>query len=267
MKLAGLLLAIVFLVPCIAAQTNCEEGSGPLTSGTPPAITLDEIIQKFAANEARFKQAQTHYAFTEDLTIQTLGSAASRRGGTPSVTGEYRLTEDVTYDAQGKRIENVSFAPQSSLRDVTLTPEDMADIRAIAGPVLTPDDLPQYDIHYLGQQRLDELDTYAFEVAPKHAKKDHRLFEGHIWVETRDFVIVKTCGKHVPDQRDKKQENLSPRFVVYREQIDGQYWFPTYARADDILPFATGAVHIREIVKCTHYKRVDAVESPAKHPK
>jgi hypothetical protein len=45
--------------------------------------------------------------------------------------------------------------------------------------------------------------------------------------------------------------------VTYREQVDGQYWFPTYTRADDILHFRDGGgdVHIRETLKYTNYKR------------
>jgi hypothetical protein len=46
--------------------------------------------------------------------------------------------------------------------------------------------------------------------------------------------------------------------VTYREQIDGQYWFPTYTRADDDLHFKSGDVHIREIIKYTNYKRFGA---------
>jgi hypothetical protein len=256
MKHVGLLLASVLLVPYLAAQTNCEEGSGPLTSGTPAAIAPAEIIQKFAANEARFKQAQINYVFTQDLTVQTLGSTSGfGRGGTPPVTGEYRLVADVTFDRQGRRLEHVTYAPSSSLRAAILTREDFDDIRTLSGFTLTPDDLAQYDIHYKGQQRVDQLDTYAFEVAPKHAKKDVRLFEGHIWVDSRDFAIVKTCGKRVPDRHDKNQENVSPKYVVYREQFDGQYWFPTYARADDILHFTRSTAHIKETVKYQYKPR------------
>ena len=57
-------------------------------------------------------------------------------------------------------------------------------------------------------------------------------------MDNHDFQIVKTCGRNVPDTHAKKkneQENLTPKFVTYREQIDGQYWFPTYTRADDTL--------------------------------
>jgi len=52
------------------------------------------------------------------------------------------------------------------------------------------------------------------------------------------------------------QEEVSPTFVTYRELIDGQYWFPTYARSDDDLQFAySDTVHIREVIKYQSYKR------------
>jgi hypothetical protein len=59
----------------------------------------------------------------------------------------------------------------------------------------------------------------------------------------------------VPDIRKRNEENLTPKFVTYRQQVDGQYWFPTYTRADDVLHFSSGDVQIREIVKYTNYKR------------
>ncbi len=34
---------------------------------------------------------------------------------------------------------------------------------------------------------------------------------------------------------------------------DGKYWFTTYARADEILHFPTGGVHIREL-EYSNYK-------------
>src|SRR5438105_4907797 len=76
--------------------------------------------------------------------------------------------------------------------------------------------------------------------------------------EARDLVIVKTCGKTRGDEIGgswgKNSANLTPTFVTYREQIDGKYWFTTYARADEFLHFPTGGVHIREVVKYSDYK-------------
>ena len=48
------------------------------------------------------------------------------------------------------------------------------------------------------------------------------------------------------------------QFETYRENIDGQYWFPTYTRADDVLRFPGQNVRIREIVTYKKYKRFKA---------
>ncbi|HEY1939701.1 MAG TPA: hypothetical protein VGJ33_17355 [Candidatus Angelobacter sp.] len=246
-------MPIVFLLFPFAllAETNCESGNGPLNTAQPQSISVPDLIQKFAAKEAVFKEARNHYTYTQEVTVQTL------EGDT--VDGEFKETTDVLYDDEGKRIENVTYAPMNTLTRVMMTKEDFDDFRNHLPFVLTTEDLPQYNILYAGQQHVDEIDTYVFDVAPKKVDKDKeggpRFFQGRIWVDNRDFQIVKTCGKNVPDIHKKDKENLSPKFVTYREQVDGQYWFPTYTRADDELHFKSGDVHIREILKYTNYKR------------
>jgi outer membrane lipoprotein-sorting protein len=244
-------LAIFVLLSPLAltAQTNCEAGNGPLNTAQPQSVGVQDLIQKFAGQEAVFREARNHYTYTQEITVQTL------EGDT--VDGEFKETTDVLYDDQGKRIENVTFAPMNTLTRVMLTKEDFDDFRNHLPFVLTTEDLPQYTILYAGQQHVDELETYVFDVAPKKVDKDGgpRFFQGRIWVDNRDFQIVKTCGKNVPDTHKKNQENLSPKFVTYREQVDGQYWFPTFTRADDDLHFKGGDVHIRETLKYSRYKR------------
>ncbi len=241
---------LVFLLPlALAAETNCEDGNGPLNPAAPQGINVQDLIQKFAGRESVFKDARNHYTYTQEITVQTLDG--------DTVDGEFKETTDVLYDDKGNREEKVTYAPQSTLSRVQMTREDFDDFRNRLPFVLTTQDLGGYNILYAGQQRVDELDTYVFDVAPKKVEKNGgpRFFQGRIWVDNRDFQIVKTCGKNVPDIRKHDQENLTPKFVTYREQVDGQYWFPTYTRADDVLQFSNGPVQIREIVKYTNYKR------------
>jgi hypothetical protein len=248
-----LIPALLLTPAALLADTNCEEGTGPLNTAQPQGVTPQEIIQKFAAREEIFRQARNNYVYTQDITVQELDGT--------TVTGEFRLVQDITYDDKGVRQENVTYAPQSSLRQLSLSREDYEDFRTKMAFIMTTTDLPQYNLLYVGQQRQDEIDAYVFDIAPKTIVKGERYFQGRIWVDNRDFQIVKSCGKTVPEAiantKKKKniQENLSPKFVTYREQIDGQYWFPTYIRADDTLHFRNNDVHMREIIKLTNYKR------------
>jgi len=253
--LRAIFASILLLAPAaLLAQTNCEEGAGPLNTAPPQGITTQEIIQQFAAKEELFREARNNYAYTQDITVQTLD------GNT--VDGEYRLVQDITYNDKGERIENVTFAPQSTLVRVSLAREDFDDIRRLMAFVLTTSEVGKYNLLYVGQQQQDEIQTYVFDVAPKTLEKGQRYFQGRIWVDQRDKMIVKNCGKSVPEttvanSKKKKnvEENLTPKFVTYREQIDGQFWFPTYIRADDTLHFQNQDVHIREVIKLTNYKR------------
>lgn len=249
-----MVVSFVLVVPgCLFAETNCEEGSLPLNTAQPKGLTPQEIIEKFAARETVFVQARNNYTYTQDITVQELEGS--------TVTGEYRLVQDITYDDKGGRLENVTFAPQSSLHQLGLTRDDFEDFRYKMAFIMATSDLPHYNLLYVGQQHVDEIDTYVFDTAPKTIEKGQRYFQGRIWVDQKDMQIVKSCGKTVPQtianskKRKSGDENLSPKFVAYREQIDGQYWFPTYIRADDTLHFSSVDVQMREIIKLTNYKR------------
>ncbi len=53
------------------------------------------------------------------------------------------------------------------LTRVMMSPADFSDIEERLPFVLTTEDAPQYDITYLGKQRIDEIDTWVFDIKPK----------------------------------------------------------------------------------------------------
>lgn len=252
------LLAFTLLACGLAALPALAQ-EGPLEN-TPPKDTVEEIIQRFAAKETEFAKAREQYTYRQDVKVQTVDGE--------TVDGEYREVFDVIFDDKGKRIENVVFAPQSSLQKIYMSQEDFADIRHRLPFVLTTEELPDYNILYVGQQQEDELHCYVFDIAPKKIEPKKRYFQGRVWVDDHDYQIVKTYGKTVPDlcngrpcnevKKRGDEENLFPKFTTWRTQIDGQYWFPAYTKADDELHFKLEDVHIKEIVKYEDYKRFGA---------
>ena len=238
---------------CALAAFPAAAQEGPLENTPPKNTTPEEIIKRFAAKEKEFKLARDQYTYRQDVKVMTMD------GDTPK--GEYHEVFDVLFDDKGKRLENVVFAPQSTLEQGGLSMDqgDFEDIRHRLPFVLTTDEVPEYNILYVGQQQEDELHCYVFDIAPKEIVGKKRYFQGRIWVDDNDFQIVKTYGKGVPDITDSKkrgkEEHLYPKFTTWRQQIDGLYWFPTFTRAEDELHFKTGDIHIVEIVKYEDYKR------------
>ena len=234
--------------PAPASAPHQTTTESPLSTD-PPKIPPDQIIQKFAARELDFKKERDNYTYTQTVVVQTIDDYS----GQPD--GEYRLVTDIVFNPQGKRSEHDTFAPASSLQRIMLDEQDKEDLERVQPFVLTTDELPKYDVKYVGQQQLDELSTYVFDVAPKKIEKNQRYFQSRIWVEQQDMGIVKTDGKAVPDIRKRGSEHLYPRFETFRENIEGKYWFPTYTHADDTLQFSGGGIHMRMTVRYENYKR------------
>src|SRR5262249_10930061 len=148
--------------------------------------------------------------------------------------------------------------PVSTLNEITLTPQDMQDLREVQPFVLTTSEIPKYYIRYLGKEKLDEIDCYAFAVKPKKLEPGARYFSGIVWVDDRDLQIVKSYGRGI-GQLKKSEDNQFPKFETFREQIDGKYWFPTYTIANDTLHFQSGQdVRIRQTVRYEDYKQFKA---------
>jgi hypothetical protein len=230
-------------------------GFSTLDPTPPSSLTAQQIIQKFAARETEFDLARQNYVFRQSVKVQTISDDNNRPDG------EYQQITDITFNKDSKREERVVFAPQNTLERVMMSPADFQDIEHRLPFVLTTADLPQYDVTYLGRQKVDELDTYVFSAGPKVMVKGKRYFQGKVWVDQQDFQIVLVNGKSVPDDKRKGHEDLSPPFTTYYEQIDGKYWFPTYTKAEGNLHFAAADysagqdVHLRTIVKYSDYKR------------
>lgn len=258
--IAGLLLT---LQPLAAAQKSkkdkdkdqevsqtgaqCAPGTGEAAAvaAKPTSISTDDVIRQFAQHESDFKVARDNYTYSQEVLVEDL--APNR--------GEYRLDSDIVFTPQGRRYQKDTYAPVPTLQDFTLSPEDSKDLENIQPFVLTTEDLPKYDVQFSGQEKLDELNTYRFCVGPKRIEKNQRYFQGTAWVDGRDLAVVKTDGKAVPDILKGDNQNIFPRFVTYRENIEGAFWFPTYTHADDTLHFRTGDVRMRMTVRYKNYKR------------
>jgi len=231
-----------------AQQSRPSDQSTSSISSDSPSVPVDQIIQHFAEREEEFKRERDNYTYTQTFVVQTIDFS-----GQPD--GEYRMTSDIIFSTTGKRYDKVTYAPPSTLQRVSLSEQDFADLQNVQPFVLTTNELPKYDITYVGRQRIDELTTYVFEVKPKKIEKNQRYFQGRIWVDDKDLEIVKTYGKAVPDILKHNEENFFPRFETYRENIEGHYWFPTYTHADDVLHFSSGDIRIRMTVRYKDYKR------------
>ena len=209
---------------------------------------MEQIIKRLSERESEFKLERSNYTYTQSFAIQTIDDD-------DRPDGEYRMTSEIVFTPDGKRFERITAAPQPTLQRIMLSEQDLDDVRNVQPFVLTSEDLPKYNVTYVGRQQVDELSCYIFDVAPKTIEKKQRYFQGRVWVDENDLQVVMSDGKAVPDIINKNNENVFPRFRTYRQNIEKGQWFPVYTRADDYLHFRSGDVHIRMTIRYSNYKR------------
>lgn len=227
-------------------QPPIETGVSGIAERSLSPAEIDRIVHAFTAKETAFRHALAEYAFERDALAQTIGF-----GG--DVTGEYHRVSQFVFDDHDQRFERITYFPPSTLTEVSFTQEDLEDLGGVEPFALEASKIDQYNFNYAGQEHIDDLDTYVFDVAPKviPKKESERFFQGRVWVDQEDLQIVKTRGKGVPEGKQR-----FPVFETWRQQIDGKYWFPTYTRVDDVLDFPNGqTVHIRMLVRYEDYKK------------
>lgn len=227
-------LLFIWSVLCLSLASVFAQTSNIVKADMSQA-EIDRIVKAFTNKEEQFRQALGSYAFVRKAEIQTIGM-----GG--QISGVFRRDTFLAFGPEGNRTEKVLFAPISTLKEITITPEDIENVNGVDIFAIDPKNARLYNFTFVGKEKIDELNLYVFDVAPKVApdpkKTKQTLFSGRIWVDDEDLQIVKTKGKAVPETKQNKYAVLE----TWRENIDGKYWFPSYSSSDDELVFDNGSV-------------------------
>jgi hypothetical protein len=272
MKKRFLLIIPSVLLLFFAASARAQDSPGPMAPPPkfevkripaephpgPPPIPEQEIIRKFAASEDVMKQKYESYDFTQTIRIEEMADP----GGKFSVTGEVFTRPD------GQRFLRVAKQPESDLKVEHFSLEDVRTIASMPLFSLTSQEIGNYNFKYAGQEKLDQLNTYIFQVKPKLLSRKQRYFEGVIWVDDRDFAIVKSYGRFVSELTGNGTSLPFTMFETYRENFQEKYWLPTYIRSDDFVKGPNDEeLPVRLVIRSTEFKAHNQAEgAPAPAP-
>ena len=213
----------------------------------PPPIPAEQLIQKFTANEDAMKKAFENYDFSEAIRIEELDNPGAKF----TVSGEVYKKPD------GQRYFRPVNPPQSTLKVMDFSMEDVRTIASLPTFVLTSDEAPNYNFQYAGDEKLDDLHTYIFRVTPKQLSRKRRFFDGVVWVEDQDFIIVKSYGKFVSELEGSGFKLPFKMFETYRENFQGKYWLPTYTVSDDVVQVPNAdELRLRMVIRASNFKLI-----------
>jgi hypothetical protein len=89
-------------------------------------------------------------------------------------------------------------------------------------------DRKHYDFHYVRREFLGDVRTLIFDVTPRKGSGNGR-FLGRIWVEDRDFNIVRLNGTYAPRPRNAYFFHMDS----WRLNLIPGYWVPAYIYSEE----------------------------------
>ncbi|MGA2328461.1 MAG: hypothetical protein ABSH05_19455 [Bryobacteraceae bacterium] len=210
-----------------------------------------DLARRVALRATETRRARDQFTYRQTVSIEELTPAGAR-------AGEYREVREVFFSPLAERSEQLVGKPLRTLQRLQLTDEDFRDIREVQPFLFDSDQLWFYETRFKGEETIDGVECWVLQVRPRQVLAGQRLFDGLLWASKKNYSIVRTEGKAVPEIRGTKDENLFPRFTTIWEPIDGDFRFPVHTYADDTLDFRVGPQRIRLTIRYSNYKRFAA---------
>lgn len=213
----------------------------------PPPLAPDQIVQRFTANEAKYKAAFAKFGYVQTVAVEERGT-----GGAPRGNDVVRV--EVFLKPDGRRFARVLSRSHSTLEYLHLSSQDLEVLAGLPQFPLAGDAAALYKFDYRGTQKLDQLTTYVFRVEPKRIVKGKPLFSGLVWVDNVDLAIVKSYGEFLTGLPKTPFSLPFTFFDTYRVNTEGRYWFPAFLRSDDVITKHGVEIPIRLIVRSTGFR-------------
>jgi hypothetical protein len=213
----------------------------------PPA----NLARRIADRETETQKVQSNYTYQQTVTVEDFDPRGMK-------AGEYREVRDIIFSPTHERTEQLVGKASNTLARIKMTDEDFRDLREVQPFLLTREMAFIYETRFRGEEIMDGIDCWVLLLRPRQILQGQRLFDGMIWVDKKDFSIIRSEGEAVPQIRTTKDENLFPRFTTVRAKMEGGYWFPSVTSGDDKLQFKTGPQRIRLSIRYSNYRRFGA---------
>src|SRR5580693_1671695 len=95
-------------------------------------LAPEVVIRKFAAKEAEFRKARENYTYRQSVKTEEIDSSGN-------VEGKWEEVDDIVFGPNKQREEKVVYAPMNTLKNISLSPQDLQDLRSVQPFVLTTD--------------------------------------------------------------------------------------------------------------------------------
>lgn len=241
MKFRSVSILVAALAAC-AVTAITELGQAPEESN-PPALTADRVVDRALQREQELMKALMRFTPLVETYIQNL--APDQDLGAVPTGDKYFLSKlDIKHGLQDNSLLPVpGFI--SKAKELLESPFKVEYLpRGFASMIFIDEKgfgTGNYDFTYVRREFLGQVRCFVFDVKPKGGSREPR-FIGRIWIEDRDFNIVRFNGTYTPSSGSGSYFH----FDSWRENLTQDLWLPTYIYTEEsAVPYLGGTKSLR----------------------
>ncbi len=224
----ALALAVATSVAQEISSTAASDNRAHMMSPGLQSVSFDQVVQRIVQRERETVERMQHLHPMVETYIQTLRSDADHRA-IPASDRYFLRRLDLSDGADG------SFMPappiiKRLLHGVARLEKTEFDARGFAQMMLVDDDFQAsaYNFTLVRREFLGEVRCLVLDVQPKKDTGDGR-FMGRIWVEDRDYNIVRLNGTYSP----QRSNSYYFHFDSWRLNLRPGIWLPVYVYSEE----------------------------------
>jgi len=213
----------------------------PVTASATDATTVSQIIDRVVGREAILSaKMRTMHPLVETY-LQSLDKdddLAFRPVSDQYFIGKLDFNaEDKEHSLlKGDSVPGKITGKISQLYSIKYLPGGFAQMLVVDGHF----DKKNYQFEYARREFLGQIRTLVFDVMPK--KGSQGTFKGRIWVEDKDYNVVRFNGTYGPSTPTK----MYFHFDSWREYMGPGMWLPAYVYTEESnMGYLVGTRHLR----------------------
>ena len=183
---------------------------------------VERLLDRIVENEQAFLTRMQQYSPVLETYIQEV--VEERQSSEPFVRDHYMIGKlDI-----GGEVEHEGFFASAGFRKSDTTVFYAAGFAQMVIPDAYEFGRRAYDFEYVRREFTGDVRTLIFDVTPRDRSAEGK-FIGRIWVEDRDYNIVRFNGTYTMS----KASSLFFRFDSWRVNVAPGVWIPAYVYIED----------------------------------
>jgi outer membrane lipoprotein-sorting protein len=214
MKTFNVILLVSLIGFTSIKASNNQRTSSVAERQSEETITIEDILDGIKESSISFNHS------LQDLTVKQTATLKS------TLMGEVKIVKQIRFKRPDIIEQKVIEREEKVRSGVDMNLEESVSYTLFTEPLLSSLSPDNYNINLVGKKTIKGRPAYLLNVKPKNKQGD--FIDGKLWIDTRDFTLVRFEGK--PLKKEDESNVTGGKQIIEYDKIGDKYWLPILNR-------------------------------------